>query len=318
MYLHLDNLDSEHVESLVSETLRTTKEETKELADLVYRKTQGNAFFVNQFLKSLFEEELLKFDFHLHKWTWELDQIQKKNITNNVVELMAGKIEKLPGNTRDALQLASCIGDKFDLQTLSHIYVRAQVETFNTIWKAVEEGLIVPLDDNYKIIPALEEADQILVKCEFQFLHDRVQQAAYQLIPEAEKKRVHYKVGKLILENIPEEERKDRIFEVINHFNAGIEYVREEAERIQIAELNRIAGEKAKNATAYDSSFEYLQNSLDLLGSNCWERNYSVAWHTYIEAAEVSYLAGNRDEMERLIGLILTHTKDTARQGKSV
>jgi histidine kinase len=309
--LHLDNLDSEHVQSLVSETLRTTKEEIKELANLVYTKTQGNAFFVNQFLKSLFEEELLKFDFHLHKWAWELDQIQNKNITNNVVELMAGKIEKLPGNTRDALQLASCIGDKFDLQTLSHIYVRAQVETFNTIWKAVEEGLIIPLDDNYKIIPALEAAGQILVKCEFQFLHDRVQQAAYQLIPEAEKKRVHYKVGKLILENIPKEEQKDRIFEVINHFNSGIEYVLEESEKMQVAELNRIAGEKAKGATAYDSSFDYLQKSLSLLGSNSWEIDYEATWTTYIEAAEISYLAGNRDEMERIISLILTHTKDT-------
>ena len=308
--LHLNNLDKSHVYQIVAETLRCPVATCKSLGDLIYDKTQGNAFFVNQFLKSLFEEGLLSFDIHQYAWAWDVPKIQKKNITNNVVDLMASKIEKLPGNTRDLLQLASCIGDKFDLATLSHIYVRSQIEAFHTLWVAVEEGLIIPLDDNYKIIPALEESGMISVECHFQFLHDRVQQAAYQLIPDMEKKRIHYQIGTLLLENTPEEAQKDRIFDIVNHFNAGQDYVRRDEEKRQVASLNRIAGEKAKSATAYEASFDYLFNSLNLLGSNCWENNYQEAWYTHTHAAEIAYLIGQKDEMERLVGIVLTNAKN--------
>jgi len=228
-----------------------------------------------------------------------------------VVELMASKIEKLPGTTRDVLQLASCIGDKFDLSTLSFIYARAKTETFNTLWKAVEEGLVVPLDDNYKIIPALEDAGQIAVECRFQFLHDRVQQAAYQLIPEIEKKRIHYQIGHLMLENVSEEEHQEHIFDIINQFNAGLDFLRDEAEKLQIAQLNRMAAEKAKAANAHESAYNYLKIGMKLLGNACWQNQYDESWYTYISAAETAYLIGERGDMEQLISVVLAHAKET-------
>lgn len=309
--LHLDNLKQRHVDQLVSETLKCPVEQSKDLSQLIYAKTQGNPFFVNQFLKSLFEDNQLKFDFHQYKWTWELDAIRNKNITNNVVELMASKIEKLPGTTRDVLQLASCIGDKFDLSTLSYIYSRSKSETFHTLWKAVEEGLVIPLDDNYKIIPAIEDVDQIAVECRFQFLHDRVQQAAYQLIPEIEKKRIHYQLGNLMLDNTNDEQLQHRIFDIINQLNAGLDFVNDEADRIKLAKLNRIAAEKAKAANANESAYNYLTIGMELLGSACWQKYYEESWHTYISAAETAYLTGEREDMERLISIVLAHAKET-------
>ncbi|MGB0525730.1 MAG: AAA family ATPase, partial [Flammeovirgaceae bacterium] len=308
--LHLDNLQQRHVDQLISETLKCPLEHSQALSQLVYAKTQGNAFFVNQFLKSLFEEGVLKFDFHHYAWEWDLDEIRTKNITNNVVELMASKIEKLPGNTRDVLQLASCIGDKFDLSTLSYIYARSKTETFHTLWKAVEEGLVVPLDDNYKIIPALQDADQIAVECRFQFLHDRVQQAAYQLIPELEKKRIHYQIGQLMLDNTPEEKQHDRIFDIINQLNAGLDFARNEKELEELAKLNRLGAEKAKSANAHDSAYNYLKVAMELLGTACWQKNYEESWYTYISAAETAYLIGEREDMERLISVVLAHADD--------
>lgn len=308
--MHLENLQPKHVDHLVSDTLKCPIPQSRELSELIHLKTQGNAFFVNQFMKSLFEDGLLKFDFHRYAWTWDLDRIRELNITNNVVELMASKIEKLPGTTRDVLQLASCIGDKFDLSTLSYIYARSKTETFNTLWLSVEEGLVVPLDDNYKIIPALEGSTQIAVECRFQFLHDRVQQAAYQLIPEIEKKRIHYQIGQLMRANMEDDERQTHIFDIINQFNAGLDFLRDDTERQEVAKLNRLAAEKAKSSNANDSAYSYLNIAIELLGSSCWETNYEESWQTYIAAAETAYLIGERDNMDRLISVVLSHAKE--------
>ena len=117
--IHLDPLNYDCVEQLVAETLHRSAEDVMSLAELVLVKTQGNPFFINQFLRSLYKEQLLSFDHNQGSWHWNLEQIQAQDITDNVVEFMALKIQKLETNTQEILKQAACIGNEFNLQTLA-------------------------------------------------------------------------------------------------------------------------------------------------------------------------------------------------------
>src|SRR5262249_40371502 len=158
-----------------------TPERVKPLAELILSKTGGNPFFVNEFLKSLYTEELLTFDFYSRVWQWDVTKIRIRNITDNVVELMSDKLQKLGRRAREVLKLASCIGTQFDLQTLAIVHERSPREAATALWEAMEEGLVLPLDNAYKLMDLDVQglADEVTV--EYKFAHDRIQQAAYSL-----------------------------------------------------------------------------------------------------------------------------------------
>lgn len=309
--IQLSSLTFENVRLLVSEALNRKPEEVQDLAHLIFSKTRGNAFFTVEFLKSLEEKKLIAFDFEAQGWKADLTRIRELESTDNVVELMAGKIETLPEDTQEVLKLASCIGSWFDLKVLSVIFEKNLAATLGVLWKSVEEGLIVPDDDNYKLISVTEES-QVHVELGFEFLHDRVQQAAYSLIPEPERKSTHWRIGNLLLENnlpagyLDWETRTDQnfdeiIFDIVNQLNAGRELASIASDRLLLAHLNFRAGQKAKEATAYQSAQNYLEVALSVLGDEDWNKNYQLAFDTHRLTAEVCYLNGNFDQSESLI-----------------
>ena len=171
-----------------------------------------------EFLKSLFQEALLVFDVQTLEWQWDEGQIAALEMTDNVVELMADKISQLPTDSLSALKLAACIGNTFDLNTLSIIYQLSPQTTLQSLWKAIENGLLNPLDDQYKLVGMVEKTAE---KARFKFQHDRVQQAAYSLITDTDKQSIHLQIGRLLLANTPEAELEDHLFEVVNQLNAG-------------------------------------------------------------------------------------------------
>jgi serine/threonine protein kinase len=242
------------------------------LAELFLQKTGGNPFFLLQFLQLLHEERLLKFNDRLGIWEWKLEQIQKAEITDNVVNLMAGKIQKLPEATQRTLEFAACIGNQFDLETLATITEKAKTEIVYDVWKALQEGLIVQLDDSYshvEIIDSYFPTTDLSESClegsreenrripvitgnpHFKFLHTRVRQAAYSLMAEDHKHTVHVKIGRLILDRTPKHELEEKIFEVVNHFNLGKDLITSQSEKDKLAEINLIAGKKAKASAAF-------------------------------------------------------------------
>jgi predicted ATPase len=148
--IFLANLLGGDINHLLQESLKCEAERTQPLTDLIFQKTQGNAFFTHQFLQTLYFEALLRFDFEQHQWQWDVDRIAAPNITANVVDLMANKIDKLPSKTSKVLQFAACIGNQFDLSILAIIYEQNQNETLSILRPAIAEGLIQPLDENYK------------------------------------------------------------------------------------------------------------------------------------------------------------------------
>jgi hypothetical protein len=228
--IRLGPLALNDVHVLITDTLRCPPPEAGSLAELVCEKTQGNAFFVNQFLKSLAEDRLLAFDSRQRAWRWDTEQIRARQVTDNVVLLMAGKILKLPGEARRVLQLAACIGDQFDFETLTIIHEARPRATLDHLWPAVVEGLVLPLDDNYVLIASAQE-ELPGVQSRFRFLHDRVQQAAYGLIPESDRQVIHLNIGRRLLATTLEAELDERLFDIVNHLNHGLGLMTDPAER---------------------------------------------------------------------------------------
>ncbi|MBD1832379.1 AAA family ATPase [Cyanobacteria bacterium FACHB-472] len=305
-----------HVEELISDTLHqlvrseSRSVETRNFASLLFNKTQGNPFFLTQLLKTLYQEDLLTYDLYSGVWQWNLEQIQAIGITDyNVVELIARNIRKLPEDTQKVLKMAACIGNTFNLEILSVVNEESSLVTAAQLWAALEAGLILPLSNEYKIplVFNQEESGGITltdIKVDYKFLHDRVQQAAYSLIPDEQKKETHLKIGQLLLQSTTPEERKENIFALVNQLNYGTELLTSESEKYELAQLNLIAGQKAKAATAHDSAIKYLQVGLALLAQDSWTHQYELALSLHEEIAEAAFLIGDFDRMQSFVEIV--------------
>ncbi|WP_425335102.1 AAA family ATPase [Nostoc punctiforme] len=284
---------------LIAETLHRNADIVRPLAELVLRKTEGNPFFVNEFLRMLYSENLLTFDAEHLCWQWNITDIQAQNITDNVVELLLIQLNKLPGNTQQILQLAACIGAEFNLDTLSIVCDKPPETVFQDLLAAIQVGLIQPLS----------ELDENLLIQEYKFLHDRVQQAAYVLIDESHKQVVHLQIGRNLLKEALADRLSNRLFEIVDHLNHGIELITNQAERDEIARLNLMAGQKAKAAIAYGTAQNYLAMGRAWLADSSWQTNYDLALELYTETTEAAYLCGEFENVEHWAEAILQDAK---------
>ncbi|KYC36901.1 serine/threonine protein kinase [Scytonema hofmannii PCC 7110] len=305
----LSPLQLTDVLALIGDTLNET-ECSKPLAELLFHKTGGNPFFLTQLLKTLHQEDLLTYNFQSGAWQWDIQDIQAIGITDlNVVELTARNIRKLSLETQKVLKLAACIGNTFNLEVLAIVNETSSLTTAAKLWSALQAGLILPLTQDYKIplVFSQEEHGGITltdVKVDYKFLHDRVQQAAYSLIPNEQKKETHLKIGQLLLQNTTPEQRKENVFALVNQLNYGADLLISESEKSELAELNLIAGQKAKAATAYESAIKYLQVGLSVLAVDSWESQYELTLALYEQAAETAFLSGDFDEMQRFVAVV--------------
>jgi len=256
--LTLKNLVINDVRHLIEDTVIQDNKKVQELSKMIFNKTRGNPFFVNQFLSNLYSENLIEFNYKNQVWEWDLYKIKSQNITDNVVELMIGKLRKLPLNTQEVLKLAACIGANFDLTTLSLVSGNNSPEVFNCIIPAIQSGLVL----------SLSELDPELLIQDYRFVHDRVQQAAYALIPEEDKPSIHLKIGQLLLKSSSEEEQSENIFDIVGHLNIGFDRLTNDEEKNKITQLNLEAGKKAKSSAAYMGSLEYLKAGMDQLSND--------------------------------------------------
>ncbi|BAY27323.1 ATP-binding region ATPase domain protein [Calothrix sp. NIES-2100] len=306
----LQPLQISHVILLVSDTLRTHPEEIQMLAELVFAKTQGNPFFLTQLLKSLYLENLLFFNISDRCWQWDIELIKQIDITDNVVDLMVNQIQKLSPQTQNILKLAACIGDKFTLEVLSIVTEKTLTETAADLWGSLEAGLVIPLTNADKI-PLVFDEDFKLSQSQitYKFLHDRVQQAAYTLIPDIQKKQTHLKIGNLLLKNTPETQIEENIFEIVNQLDIGAGMITQQAQKYQLAKLNLIAGNKARLANAYETALKYLSTGIELLAIDSWEEEYNLTLDIYDATIEAEYLNANYQEAKNLIDIALNYAK---------
>ncbi|BAY62150.1 serine/threonine protein kinase with two-component sensor domain [Calothrix brevissima NIES-22] len=288
----LNQLD---ITCLVADTLLCANNIAAPLSHLVYQKTQGNPFFTIQFLYGLHEEECIIFHTTSGYWQCDLTQVTQLALTDDVVEFTIRRLQRLPEATQQVLKLAACIGNRFDLETLAVVCETTQDIVAADLWRSLQEGLVIPENSTYKFFQGkghdVETVDNITVS--YLFLHDRVQQAAYSLIPETLKQATHFQIGKLLLANVSKEEQGSKIFAIVNHLNQGFVLHQSQEERSELLQLNCIAGRRAKESTAYGVAVNYFTVAQSLLPQDSWQQCYETTLDVYFNLAEVKYLSGD-------------------------
>ncbi|MBD3562251.1 GAF domain-containing protein, partial [Planktothrix sp. FACHB-1355] len=308
----LPPLKESDINRLVADTLNCELTLAQPLTRLIYQKTQGNPFFATQFLKALHDDKLITFNWNIQHWQCDISQVNALAITDDVVEFMAWQLQKLPIQTQDVLKLAACIGAQFDLHTLAIVSQQSETETATVLWRALQAGLILPISNIYKFYQC-ENNDNLSPEDEnankqnprYRFLHDRVQQAAYSLIPKDEKQVTHFKIGQLLQQNLSEIEKEEKLFDIVGHLNLGIGLITQAVEREALARLNLAAAEKARNSTAYSAARSFANTGIELLAKNCWQTQYELTLNLYVEAAETAYLNADFDGMEEIAAEVL-------------
>jgi predicted ATPase/signal transduction histidine kinase/GAF domain-containing protein len=277
---------------LVAETLHCLPENATPLAQLVQEKTSGNPFFAIQFLTALAEEKLLEFDQEKGAWSWEFAPIKAKRYTDNGVELVAEKLDRLPARTQAALRQLACLGNVAQLGTVAWVLGESETAIDAALEDAVRAGLIFFLENAYT------------------FCHDRVREAAYALIPESERPAVHLRIGRLLALLTPATELEEKIFEIVNQLNRGAVLITAAEERVRVAELNLIAGKRAKISTAYASALTYLAAGTVLLGVESWEQQYEVTFELEFQQAECEFLTSDFVAAEYRLSMLSEHARN--------
>ena len=309
-HIHLQNLTPKDTNQLVADTLKCQIEETIALSELIFNKTQGNAFFVTHFLKALHENNLLKFDFDKKAWKWDMAEIKKLHLPSNIVEFMATKIQNLPNSTQDVLKLAACIGNKFDLKTLSIIYEKSLIDTFFHLSKAITEGFIIPVEGKILMLDdEIIEADDFTYKSyEYKFVHDRIQQAVYSLIEEDKKSIFHYKIAKLLYDIFQKEQESVGLLDITNHFNEGQVHI-QQSEVLTLVKLNIEACHLTTQATAFEASLTYINQAYYLFNQYKIEDS-SLKYHILLQKSELEFLNGNLEQSLELSNELLNLTNN--------
>ena len=284
----LKPLSFKDVNHFIADALRCEPERSEALAELVHEKTAGNPFFAIQFLTALAEEHLVEFDDRKTAWQWDLTQIHTRGFTDNVVELMISKLRRLPAATQEALKQLACLGDNARMATLAIVNGRDENAIHAPLWEAVRAGLILRLPGSYK------------------FLHDRVQEAAYSLIPRQLRAKVHLRIGRMLIERMSQKQINESIFDVVNQLNRAADLIEAPEERLSLVRLNVIAGMKARAAIAYASARNYFVLAEALLSPDAWGQRYQETFDLYLAFSECEYLVGNFAAADKLFDLILS------------
>jgi predicted ATPase/signal transduction histidine kinase/GAF domain-containing protein len=268
-------LGLDDVGRLVAEALRCARDSAGPLARLVHEKTGGNPFFAIQFLMALAEEGLLRFDQDAPGWIWDLGRIRAKGHSDNVVDLMVGKLSRFPNATQESLKQLACLGNSAEFEVLRTVYADSKEEMHDQLREAVCAGLILRSENSYR------------------FLHDRVQEAAYVLIPEEQRAQTHLRIGRVLTESTPQERLEEAIFDIVNQLNRGARLITDVGERERAADLNLVAGKRAKVSAAYASALKYLHAGRSLLGEEAWERSYDLLFSIESLIAECELLTAD-------------------------
>jgi len=296
--LKLAPLSAVDLNQLVADTLHAPPDICEPLSRLIYERTEGNPFFFIQFLDALHKDGLLRRDAQHRAWQWDLDRIKARDFADNVVDLMVGKLRQLPMPTQQALQWAACLGNTFELRHFALLSGHSAFQGRQGMSEAgVEQGL------------AAAERESLILRSggSGKFLHDRIQQAAYSLIPEADRAEVHLRIGRVLLANLTADDLAEHVFDVANQFNRGAALLDDRDERVRVVALYLRAGRLAKASAAYASACVYLTAGMAMLdGSDC-SSQYELMFSLWLERAECEFLTGRFDQAEQLIDELLQH-----------
>lgn len=303
-FVKLHPMSEQHITQLLVDSLYANYQKVVPLARICYEKTRGNPFYLHQFLQLLYSENLLTFRPWQGKWDWDIKKIVQKESTDNVIDLMINRLDKLPFETQQILHCASCVGNKFNSDILAKIYKKSVEEILEILWPALQKGYILPFDETYKFVKTIKN-----INVNFHFLHDRVQQAANITLSEEQRKRVHFLIGRNLLKKSTEKEQDKNIFDIVNHFNNALDLIKTKQVKEKIVSLNVISAKKAKQAAAFQFAYHYAATGLSLLSQETWTENYPLMLEVSTQAAETAYLVTDFAKVEELSDVILQNAK---------
>jgi PAS domain S-box-containing protein len=294
----LGPLSVDSVNQLLCDTLRHAPDEMRPFAELVHRRSSGNPFFAGQFLTSLGEEALVEFDPRSRSWTWNLDAIVDKKLSDNPVDLMIGRLRRLSPEAQEALKLLACLGNHADFAILAKLRNESEEAMHASFRDAVRAGVAVPREGSYR------------------FFHDRVQEAAYALIPREGRAELHLRIARLLVAETVQERVEEKIYGLVNQLNLGSALISEWPEKVRAAELNFVAGRKAKASTAYASASNYLAAGIAILSDEGWQRSYDLMLNLFLERAECEILKPNLEQAAGLVEALLIRAQSKIDQAE--
>jgi PAS domain S-box-containing protein len=263
-----------HLLQMLSDSLK--RDDCGPLADAVLKKTGGNPFFVKEFVRSLHDHGVLTFAAG-SGWRWDLARIDALTYTDNVVDLMVRTIARLPSATVEALKLAAAIGNRFELDMLATVSECSLEEVYGRLDPAVGEGLVLAGREGYR------------------FAHDKVQEAAYALIPEADRPAFHLRIGRLLAGKLDLSESQS-LFDVVSHLNSAGDLVLDPAERLSLARMSLEAACRAEDSAAFGAALRYLQLGLLRLPEDAWTSQYPLRLKYAMKTGLMLSLCGQHDD----------------------
>jgi len=314
--LTLEPLTLSSLNELIGDALHN-HQQVRPLSELVLQKTAGNPFFVSEFLKTLYQHCLFNFDLTQQRWCWDLDTIKAQDITDNVVELMLEKMHRLPSETQALIQLAACIGTRFDLQTLAIISEQPMPEIARSLWPAIQQGLLLQDGGDWHVgmlAPHSSREIEPALAPNCRFLHDRMLQAAYQSLDEAQRQHTHLTIGRLLKKHQQSNNttfQGTAIFEIVEQLNEGRNLITDKDERLELAKLNLQVAQLSKAASVWDNALRCTKIAMDLLPNKAWEELYDLTLTLNLLRIECEYLTVNQDTAERLAEEVLQKAQST-------
>jgi PAS domain S-box-containing protein len=285
--IDLAPLSVESVSEFAADALHTGVDHVRPFAERLFAKTGGNPFFTNQLIGELAEEAALTFDAGERQWRWDLERVDARHISDNVADLVATKLNRLPVTARLVIGRLACLGATSNVHTLALACGLDEDDLVAPLRHAVDAGFIFRSNDSIS------------------FIHDRVQEAAYAIIPSHEKVLIHLRIGRLLLSATPPESIEEAAFAIVDQFARGRSEIRSREERVRVAELNLIAAKRATKASAYTSAMRFLVPAMELLGGGGWRENYRLTFDLERCRAECEFVTGKLAFAEERLTILL-------------
>ncbi|MCZ7556556.1 MAG: AAA family ATPase [Bacteroidia bacterium] len=311
----LDALSLDRVNEYVSMALHIPPAQSLEFSEVLYLKTRGNPFFLRQFLSLVHEKALLRFDEATESWRWSLEETAQLPHTENVVLLLTQRMQTWSQAARDSLAMASVLGSSFALSSVAVASGREVAQLEDEIRPAIEARLLLPMEKGQK--PMFQLPGRNGDDPKYRFLHDRVQQAAFALIPEDRRASTQLTIGRRLLDQLPTDRHEEYAFVLADQFNAGRALIETHAERIALARLNILAGIKAGSSVAFGSAVTYFRIALELLG-NTWESDRALLWTATREIGRMEYALGNLDAASRYFETMSAHARTPIEEAEAL
>lgn len=297
--IELSGLSEGHVNELVADTLRSKATETAPLAKLIHRKTNGNAFFTIQFLSLLAKKRYINYDPGMGMWVWDIQTIERLKVTENVVGFLTEKLSALTQKQKDLISKASCLGNQFTADEVFQLDGNAPLETESRLHELSVAGLLTLSGGIYS------------------FTHDRIQQAAYSLIPDRKVSDLHLKIARNLVRLVEAGRKNMTLLDIAIHYVRGIQGISEQPEKEKVAQILLEAGVQAQSSSAYESALDFFEAGIELLGEDAWLSQRRLYMKLHEGALRSSFLKGDTEEVFQRAGRILNKSETVIEKGST-